>query len=82
MKWFSISDKLPELNQEVLVFEQGYDINGKNYFSSIVIARYISYGGKRYFVQSLGYDKHNKRASWNYKYATHWMPMPELIRTI
>lgn len=81
MAWVSVDEKLPELNQEVLVLEQGYGVPG-NYYSSTAIARYISYGRKRYFVQSLGYEKNNKRKSWPYSHVTHWMPMPELIRTI
>jgi hypothetical protein len=80
--WIDIKDKLPELNQEILVLEQDYDITGKHYYSHLWIARYISYGRKRYFVQSLGYDKHNKRSSWAYPDVTHWMPLPNKIRTI
>jgi hypothetical protein len=81
MRWISIKDKLPELNQEVLVLEQAYGVKG-NYYTNVAIARYIPYGRKRYFVKSLGYDKHNKRASWVYDSVTHWMPMPKIIRTI
>jgi hypothetical protein len=82
MNWIDIKDKLPELNQEILVLEQGYDITGTTYYSDIAIARYISYGRKRYFVQSLGYDKRNKRNSWSYDNVTHWMSLPNKIRTI
>lgn len=81
MNWISIDDKLPELNQEVLVLEQAYGVGG-NYYTNTAIARYISYGRKRYFVKSLGYDVRNKRGSWLFEDVTHWMPMPELIRTI
>jgi len=81
MKWINIKNKLPELNQEVLILEEGYGVKG-NYYTNTAIARYISYGRKRYFVQSLGYNKHNKRSSWLYDKVTHWMPMPKLVRSI
>lgn len=81
MEWISIDNQLPKLNQKVLILEQGYGVKG-NYYTGTAIARYISYGRKRYFVQSLGYDKQRKDTSWNYDHVTHWMPMPEEVRTI
>ena len=80
--WISIKDKLPELNQEILVLEQGYSVTGETYYSDVWIARYIGYRGKRHFVQSLGYNPQNKSSSFPYDEVTHWMPMPEKIRTI
>ena len=70
-KWISVKDKLPDLNQRVLIYVNS-NLNSK--FNSIEIG----------YPEDCQYEdikiiwNHQDFCSWTDKEVTHWMPLPEL----
>lgn len=82
-KWLSYPKYKPALEQEVLVFRQGYDISGTRYWSTYELAVYdINPADRRTkcFFRSLNYrvDKRDGsfNGTWYHTGVTHWMPLP------
>lgn len=76
MRWISVKDRLPELDQDVLVYAKGKE-DGFLDCTHIVISQ-------RYTFHIFEWDKgvEEWQAPWpyfnrNYE-VTHWMPLPEL----
>lgn len=74
-KWISVKDRLPELEEEVLVYASG-KIDG--FFGKNVIAICSRYEQKIY-PSAPGYERWS--SPWQYFHTdyeiTHWMPLPE-----
>ena len=71
-----IKDEKPQLNETVLVFEQGYGIKG-NYFYGYAVARYIKSpydGRKKVFAREIDVSQ-NQSKPWVYAKTTHWMSL-------
>jgi hypothetical protein len=90
MDWISIKRKKPKLGEIALILCQGYDVSGKHYWSDYYIGVWIKnpYDKRqRVFGDALrvglAMDRgESLRDVWVYRNVTHWMPMPEKIRTI
>ncbi len=79
--WRDLGKEKPQINDTVLVFEQGYGIKG-NYYYGYAVARYIKSpydGRKKVFVKELHAER--EAQPWVYTKVTHWMSlaMPEQI---
>lgn len=71
MEWISVGERLPELDQDVLVYAYGNSYNGSDY-KGIFISNLTRY-----------YDDKDNGIEWVYNMTcgetvTHWMPLPEL----
>lgn len=61
--WISVDDKLPELNQDVIVWRRDY-------------AAVLYYGS---FSRFVGFGYLDSRGYWQKAHdVTHWMPIPEV----
>jgi len=72
MKWISVKDKVPKLDEEVLVYVHGISHNSGPY--QIISLSYLT--------QFFGKDMKPEGIEWICKMScdetvTHWMPLPE-----
>ncbi len=66
MSWISIKDKLPELNQRIIIYEDGFIEICKYKFEPV-------WGNKK---RASFIDEQDEQPSECFP--THWMPLPEL----
>lgn len=65
MKWISVKDRLPNKNQKVLIFLDGY-----SHRNHIDLVSFIGINGSYYFwdADEYGYEENE---------VTHWMELPK-----
>lgn len=75
--WISVDDRLPDIDQNVLVFAKGIY---EGYIGDTVIA-ISSVTDKNTLWPSLILEKPEWRSPWQYFFTdyeiTHWMPLPQ-----
>lgn len=74
MEWVSVKDKLPENDEDVLVYHLEDDHITVGYFESENVSYYIQSDGSKFYTYS-GWET---EIPWAQKgEVTHWMPLPD-----
>ncbi len=73
MEWISVKDRLPESDEEVLVYNPRDGINLGEFDSEEVRGYYEKDGS--YFITNSGWDVQYEWAP--HENPTHWMPLPQ-----
>lgn len=82
MKWIKAEDRLPEINQPVWAYVNGYSS------PTLMVRNEFQEDGKKVWVWAIGSDvpwvdmdgKWQVEPVWDSNYiVTHWHPLPELL---